>query len=293
MKKAKEIVVISGKGGTGKTTITASLAGIMTDKVIVDADVDAANLYILLRPQNIRGTDFTGKGLAEIDRDLCVHCGLCKELCRFFAIEIVDGDYRVDPFSCDGCGLCKIVCPVQAVTIEEQVVGKWFSADTEFGAFVYARLIPGAENSGNLVTMVKEQAKQKAAAGNIPTILIDGPPGIGCPVISAVSGADFALIVTEPTYSGISDLRRVFDLTAHFGIKSGIVINRCDINPGNTTAIETFAREKGIPVLAGIPHSRCIMDEISESRLPARKCKELSRQIENIYEHIKTELLNE
>jgi MinD superfamily P-loop ATPase len=286
MKKAKEIVVISGKGGTGKTTITASLADIMPGKVIADADVDAANLYILLKPENTRGQDFTGKSLAIIDKDLCLHCNLCKDLCRFHAIHVVDGFYTVDALSCDGCGLCKIACPAKAIEMKEQIVGKWFISDTEFGEFVHARLIPGAENSGSLVAMVKQQVKLRAEEKNINTILIDGPPGIGCPVIAAISGADEAVIVTEPTFSGISDLQRVVDLTAHFKVRSSIVINRFDINPGNTSKIETFAREKGIPVVALIPHSHCIMTEITNSSLPARKCAELARQIKKIYEHL-------
>jgi MinD superfamily P-loop ATPase len=291
MKNFKEIVVISGKGGTGKTTITAALADIIPGKIVADADVDAANLYILLKPANIRDKDFIGKSKAQINRDLCTDCGLCRELCRFHAVELVDGHYRVDVHSCEGCGLCKIACPVQIIEMKEQVVGKWFVSETEFGDFVYARLIPGAENSGSLVTMVRFQAKLAAVKKDIKTILIDGPPGIGCPVTAAITGVDLAIIVTEPTYSGISDLQRVFDLTKHFKIKSGIVINRYDINPGNTKKIESFAREKGIPVFAKIPHSECIMEEISKSSLPSRKCKSLARATEKIYEHIKNELL--
>jgi len=291
MKKVKEIVVISGKGGTGKTTLTAALANIIPGKVVVDADVDAANLYILLKPENIRPTDFTGKAVAVIDLDACSRCGLCRELCRFHAIDTEDGDYIVDHFSCDGCGLCAIACPVQAVRMEEQVVGKWFIADTEYGDFVYARLIPGAENSGNLVTMVRHQGKLVAEEKQIDTVLIDGPPGIGCPVTAAISGTDLAIIVTEPTYSGISDLQRVFDLTSHFSIKSGVVINRFDINLENTAKIEAFAVEKGIPVMARVPHSRCIMDEITNSHLPSGNCPELAQPVEHIYDHLKKELL--
>jgi MinD superfamily P-loop ATPase len=290
MKNFKEIVVISGKGGTGKTTITASLADIIPGKIIADADVDAANLYILLKPENIRDKDFTGKSKAEINRDLCTNCNLCRELCRFHAVEFINGHYRVDQYSCEGCGLCKIACPAQAIEMKEQVVGKWFNADTEFGDFVYARLIPGAENSGSLVTMVRFQAKLAAVKKEIKTILIDGPPGIGCPVTAAITGVDLAIIVTEPTYSGISDLRRVFDLTKHFKVKSGIVINRFDINPGNTKKVESFAKEKGVPVFAKIPHSECIMEEISKSNLPSRKCKPLARATEKIYEYIKHEI---
>ena len=180
--------------------------------------------------------------------------------------------------------------PAQAIEMKEQVVGKWFVSDTGLGNFVYARLIPGAENSGSLVTMVRFQAKLAAVKKNKKTILIDGPPGIGCPVTASISGVDLAIIVTEPTYSGISDLQRVFDLTEHFNVKNGIVINRFDINPGNTKKVESFAKQKGIPVFAKIPHSPCIMEEISKSNLPARKCKSLAQSIEKIYKHIKHQL---
>jgi MinD superfamily P-loop ATPase len=292
MKKFKEIVIISGKGGTGKTTITASLADTLPGKIIVDADVDAANLHILLKPENPRGTDFKGKSKAVINDELCSQCRRCLELCRFQAVERIDGRYRVDPFSCEGCGLCQLACPVHAIEMEEQVVGKWFSAGTEFGDFVYARLIPGAENSGSLVTMVRFQARMAAVKKAIGTILIDGPPGIGCPVTASISGVDLAIIVTEPTYSGLSDLQRVLDLTRHFDVKTAMVINRSDIDPANAQQLETFAMEKGVPVLARIPHSRCILEEISQSRLPSRKCRHLSRSVEKIVEYINRELLS-
>jgi MinD superfamily P-loop ATPase len=288
MKQQKpiEIVIISGKGGTGKTTIAASLADIIPDKIVIDADVDAANLYLLMSPENIRGTDFKGKSLAVINREICVSCNRCRELCRFHAIAVKDGYYQVDDLSCEGCGLCEIACPVKAVEMHEQVVGQWFTADTAFGNFIYARLKPGAENSGNLVVKVKQEGKQRAEEKGKGFILVDGPPGIGCPVIAAVSGAHLAIIVTEPTYSGISDLERVFVLVNHFGITCGIVINRWDINPENTRKIEDFAHEKGVPVYARIPHSSCIIDAISRGKLPARACKVLAREVEQIYKYI-------
>ncbi len=287
MKKVKEIVVISGKGGTGKTTVTAALSDIMPDTIMVDADVDAANLYILLKPQNIKSTDFTGKAGASIDGELCTGCGLCEGLCRFNAIEMVDGYCRVDPFSCDGCGLCNIACPLGAVKMTPQVVGKWFTAQTGPGDFVYARLIPGAENSGSLVAMVKKQARQLAKTNGIETVLVDGPPGIGCPVISAVSGAHLAIVVTEPTFSGISDMERVLELASHLKVPCAVVINRFDINLENTERLETYAQKKEIPVVARIPHSRCIMDGISQRTIPSRKCRDLAGPVEKIYEYIK------
>jgi MinD superfamily P-loop ATPase len=289
MKKVKEIVVISGKGGTGKTTVTASLADLIPGKIIVDADVDAANLYLLLNPEHTQGTDFIGKPTARIDADMCTSCGRCKELCRFDAINIIDEQYIVDDFSCDGCGLCEIACPVKAVQMNPQVVGKWFVSRTPLGDFVHARLIPGAENSGSLVTKVRQQAKQAAEEKKIEALLIDGPPGIGCPVIAAAAGAHLAVMVTEPTYSAINDLKRLLKLTTHFRVKSCIVINRFDINRENTRQIENFAQNKGVPVIARIPHSRCVMEEIAKSSIPSRKCSTLSREVEKIYEYIKNE----
>jgi MinD superfamily P-loop ATPase len=288
----KEIVVISGKGGTGKTTVAASLADIIPDKIVVDADVDAANMHILMKPENIDETDFTGKSIARIDTEKCTGCDRCADLCRFNAVRVGNCYNTVDPYSCDGCGLCKLACPVNAVEMEEQVVGKWFTSQTEFGDFIFARLIPGAENSGDLVAKVKKQAKLAAKENDIDTLLIDGPPGIGCPVIASISGAHLALIVTEPTYSAISDLQRVLDLTRHFNVTTAVVINRFDINPDNTARIESFAAEKGIPVIARIPHSRCIMEEISQSRLPSRKCKSLAEPVETIYGYIKKTINN-
>lgn len=288
----KEIVVISGKGGTGKTTVTASLADIIPNKIIMDADVDAANMFILMEPQNIAETAFTGKSIARIDPEKCTGCGICADLCRFDAVRVGASYNTVDPFSCDGCGLCKLACPLGAVEMEEQVVGKWFSAQTEFGHFLYARLIPGAENSGDLVAKVKKQAKLAAKEKGIETLLIDGPPGIGCPVIAAISGAHLAIIVTEPTYSAISDLERVLDLTRHFNINTAVVINRFDINPDNTARIELYAAEKGIPVIARIPHSLCVLEEITQGRLPARNCKALAEQVEKIYMYIEKTITN-
>jgi MinD superfamily P-loop ATPase len=290
MKNPKEIVVISGKGGAGKTTITASLAAIIPGKIIVDADVDAADLYILMKPTKIRRTTFTGKGVAVIDNERCISCRRCLEICRFHAVVVNEGKYRVDELACEGCTLCRLACPVKAVTMKERIVGEWFMSVTEWGDFVYARLKPGAENSGSLVAMVKRQAKLRAQEKNIDLLLIDGPPGIGCPVISAISGVNLAIIVTEPTYSGISDLERIFQLTTHFKIKSGIVINRFDINLENTREIEAFARQNRAPVYAKIPHSECTREAISRRELPSRYCRELAEPLENLYKKIKREL---
>ncbi len=289
-KELKEIVVISGKGGSGKTTITAALAAIIPRKIIVDADVDAADLYILMKPRDIHGSRFPGKPVAVIDPGRCISCRYCLDLCRFHAIVGNKGKYHVDGLSCEGCTLCQLACPMKAITMAERMVGEWFISTSDWGDFVYARLQPGAENSGSLVAMVKQQAKKRALEKDIHLLLIDGPPGIGCPVIASISGADLAIIVTEPTYSGMSDMERVFRLTTHFKIKSGIVINRFDINLEHTRSIEAFAAQKGIPVYAKIPHSDCIREAIGARLLPNQHCWQLDEQVKNLYQQIKCEL---
>jgi MinD superfamily P-loop ATPase len=293
-RKVREVVVVSGKGGTGKTTVAASLADRFSDAVVVDADVDAANLHILMKPVNIESYDFIGKPVAFIEQDRCSGCGQCKEMCRFDAVinDSLNGSFLVDPNSCEGCTLCKVLCPVNAITMEKRVAGQWSVADTEQGDFVHARLIPGAENSGSLVSIVRRHGKETAEKKDIPTpvVLIDGPPGIGCPLTAAAAGADLAVVVTEPSHSGFSDLERIIDLLEHFKIKSGIVINRFDINPAISKKIEAFAGHRKIPVFARIPHSMCVVEAISNSAVPSRLCPQLAEAVDSIYSHICTEL---
>lgn len=290
MSDKKEIVVVSGKGGTGKTTIISCLIAALDSPIIVDADVDAANLYILLKPEGLHGHEFAGKPVAAIDPGKCTSCGLCEQLCRFGAIKATSEGYQVDEVSCDGCGLCHIACPVAAVEMREQIVGQWYDSSTRYGQFIHARLTPGAENSGNLVAKVRSQANLVAKKNGGKLIVIDGPPGIGCPVIAAISGTDLAILVTEPTLSGISDLKRIYELTQHFKIPSGIVINRFDINSDNTRIIEEFADYKGIKIFAKIPHSDCIIREITAANIPSQKCKPLLKEIEKLKTIINQEL---
>lgn len=286
MGKPKEIVVLSGKGGTGKTTVTSALARLIPSKIIADTDVDAANMYILMDPEKYRTEKFRGKSVAVIEESKCISCNICKEKCRFDAIEIINGKYKVDSLSCDGCTLCSLACPADAIEMKKQFVGEWYLSDTKYGDFVYARLDPGAENSGNLVTMVKHQAKLQAEKKNIELVLIDGPPGIGCPVIASLSGADFVIVVTEPSLSGISDLKRMLKLAEHFKVKSGIVINKFDINENNCRSIEKFAVGKGVEIMAKIPHSYCIIREISKRNIPFDNCRDLSEPVTEIYRKI-------
>lgn len=286
----KEIVVVSGKGGTGKTTISSSLAEGFKDKVMVDADVEAANWYLLLHPVQRTRALFNGKPLAVINIEKCTGCGQCRNYCRFNAIEIQTQENRpvfhVDIASCDGCGLCQRVCRAGAVRMEPRVVGEYYYADTHDGPLVYARLHPGGENSGQLVAMVKKQAREIALKNHLHFLVIDGPPGIGCPVIAALSGANFVIVVTEPTLSGMSDLKRVLDLIQHFKIPCGVVINRFDIHPGNCRGIETYLQGLDIPLLACVPHSLQVMWEISRARVPVSHCLELQEPIRRIREYV-------
>lgn len=291
MERSVEILILSGKGGTGKTTLAASLSKIINNKVIVDADVDAADMHILLSPNNIRKENFKGSETAFIDREICTNCGLCKTLCRFDAIKVVSGKHIINEYKCEGCTLCKLVCPVSAITMEEQIVGEWYISNTDYGKMVNARLIPGAENSGNLVTMVKHQAQLVAREDKVRKIIIDGPPGIGCPVISSLSGADYVIMVTEPTISGVHDLKRVIKVAMHFEPKIGIVINKFDLNRKHTEEIKKFASEKNIDIIGSIPFDKCIVDALMEKKTPIDK--ENCKYISDIIYTIKDKLLKE
>jgi MinD superfamily P-loop ATPase len=211
----KQITVISGKGGTGKTTILASLAALVKRAVLVDADVDAADLHLLLKPQVRRREPFVASQVALIDPEKCDPCGKCAEACRFEAIR----DLQVDPISCEGCGVCFHVCPRGAILMKEVQSGEWFISQTRYGPMVHAKLGVAQENSGKLVTLVRKEAQRIAREGGYPLILIDGPPGIGCPVIASLGGVDAVLVVTEPSLSGIHDLERVLGVSRHFQVR--------------------------------------------------------------------------
>ena len=220
----KEVVVLSGKGGTGKTSIVGSFAALAKSKVLVDCDVDAADLHLLLQPARRERHEFWSGQTAFIAEDRCTQCGLCQELCRFKAIK----DFRVDPISCEGCGFCSRICPTEAITMKENLAGHWFISDTRYGPLVHAQLGVAQENSGKLVATVRQQERQMAEKEVADYIISDGPPGIGCPVISSLTGANLALLVTEPTLSGIHDLERVLGVCRHFGVPALVCINKYD-----------------------------------------------------------------
>ncbi len=252
----KEIVVISGKGGTGKTSITASLAWLGGEETVVaDCDVDAADMHLLLQPDFARTDDFFGGQVALIDQETCTACGACADVCRFDAIPFSEGRYTVDPISCEGCGYCPRVCPVEAITMPDRLSGQWFISRIRTGAtMVHARLGIGAENSGKLVAKVKNEAKRLAGEQGKQFILVDGSPGVGCPVVSSLSGADFVVLVTEPTVSGLHDLKRVHELVAKFRIRCGCIINKADLNREVAEEIRAFLAARDIVPLAELPY---------------------------------------
>ncbi len=251
-------MILSGKGGTGKTSIVGSLAALAKRKVLADCDVDAADLHLLLNPSVKEKTEFWSGQVAHIDLDRCTECGLCQDLCRFDAIR----GYKVDPASCEGCGFCFRVCPAEAITMRENLSGHWFISDTRYGPLVHARLGIAQENSGKLVAQVRQQAKRVAKELDSDYIISDGPPGIGCPVISSLSGASLALLVTEPTLSGIHDLERVLGVCHHFEIPAVVCINKYDLNEDNTRQIEVYCASQGISVTSKIPFDNIVTEAL-------------------------------
>ena len=246
----KELIIISGKGGTGKTSLAAAFASLAGNKVLCDADVDAADLHLILDPEVKRQADFQSGFTADIDREKCSECGLCRDLCRWNAIN---DKFDVNPIECEGCGVCVYFCPEQAINFPENTCGQWFISDTRFGPMVHARLGIAEENSGKLVTLVRQEARKLGEEKNLDLILTDGPPGVGCPVIASIGGASAVLIVAEPTVSGIHDMQRVVQLANHFKVPAMVCVNKFDLNPELTRNIENFARDEGLSCLGKIP----------------------------------------
>jgi len=255
---AKEIVVISGKGGTGKTVIAASFAALAKNKVMADCDVDAADLHLLLHPEVLEKHDFKGGKKAVIDKERCNECGKCEQVCRFNAIE----NFVVDSISCEGCGVCSHICPEGAIKMEENLSGEWFISRTKYGPLVHAKLGIAEENSGKLVTVVRQNAKLIAEREKKDFVIIDGPPGIGCPVIASLTGVDLALVVTEPTLSGIHDMERVCKVARHFGIKTYVCVNKYDLNLANSEAIERYCLDSNIEIGEEIPFDQAVNEAL-------------------------------
>jgi len=302
----KQLVILSGKGGTGKTSISAAFQHLFTNPkctihtVVVDADVDAANLSLLLKPCSSETNDFWGGSLADIDAQKCNGCGACVTVCRYDAI-LTDIEhepaFRIDPIACDGCAACIYVCPENAIHMIPQQEGNWFHSKTPYGDLFHAELFPGKENSGKMVTLVKQQARFWAEETNNPLVIIDGPPGIGCPVISACAGADQGLIVTEPSLAALHDLKRILGTLQHFKIPAVICINKADIYPQGTEQIRKYADEQGIEVLGEIPYDehipRAMIEGIPVTHIyPESPASESIRQIwKKILIHLHPELV--
>lgn len=277
----KELVILSGKGGTGKTSLAASFAVLAGDSVIADCDVDAPDLHMLLHPEVLKVEKFDGPKLAEIDRDLCVECGLCQKTCRFGAVA----DFSVDPFLCEGCGVCVLVCPEKAITLKDRVAGEAYRSRTEYGMMSHALLFPGESNSGKLVALVRKNAREIAEKESSDLILIDGPPGIGCPAIASASGVDIGLIVAEPTVSGIHDMKRVLKLLAHFNVAPLVVINKFDINERNTRKIEGFCRNRKIDVVGKISFNSVVTEALVSEEPVVAYCTDniVSQEIRGVW----------
>jgi MinD superfamily P-loop ATPase len=264
----KQIVVLSGKGGTGKTSVVAAFAQLAFERptplraVLADADVDAANLELVLCPQKLETNDFIGGSVAIIDTDLCQGCGLCEQICRFEAV-LPPGKrnglaYRVDPIACDGCAACVYQCPENAIHMQPQIVGSWYRSETPFGPLLHAELRPAQENSGKLVTLVKQQARLLGLDTGAELLIVDGPPGIGCPVISAAAGADLALIVTEPTIAAVHDMERMLELACNFRLPVLVCINKADIYLEGSKKIRDYCGQHHIDVVGSIPFDESV-----------------------------------
>nr|MBN2277395.1 4Fe-4S binding protein [candidate division Zixibacteria bacterium] len=286
-----ELVILSGKGGTGKTSLVGSLAVLAENKILVDCDVDAADLDLIIQGEKGQPNEFTASKKAIIDSELCTDCGICREHCRFNAIEYNDtgtgGSYRIDPLACEGCGLCVYLCPDKAIGLHPVVSGQWFLSKTDYGPLIHANLGIAQGNSGRLVSLLRKTARDLAESEGRELIIVDGPPGIGCPVIASLTGADYVVLVTEPSKSAFHDLERIISLVSHFRLPLGICINKFDINPALTQEIENFAIQKGIVLLGRIPYD----PEITRAQIAGKPViefvdNETGRLIRQIWEKI-------
>jgi len=257
----KQIVIISGKGGTGKTVITGAFAALARDKVMADCDVDAADLHLILDPEIKQSHAFRSGVKAFTHKEHCEGCGVCKIVCRF---EAVRGDFTIDPISCEGCGFCSFACPQKAIEMKVNTSGKWFISDTRFGPLVHAKLGIAEENSGKLVSLVRQKAKEIAEEKNCKWVIIDGSPGIGCPVIASITGVDCAVIVIEPTLSGLHDAKRVLGVTEHFNVPAKIIINKYDLNCDMTEKIERWSKDNNVQILGKVVFNKTVVESVVE-----------------------------
>lgn len=288
----QEWVIISGKGGTGKTSLTASIAVLAGQSVLCDCDVDAADLHLLLQPTVLQQTPFLSGREAEIDPALCIGCGVCDEVCRFEAVSKTpptqgNAVYRIEPLACEGCGVCVRFCPVQAISFEPRHCGEVFVSDTRCGTMVHARMEIGAENSGKLVSTVRQEAQKIAREQGMSRIIVDGPPGIGCAVIASLTGATGVLVVTEPTLSGEHDLRRVLELTHHFSIPTAVCVNKWDVNPDQTKQIEAVALELGAALAGRVRYDGGVTHAQLEGKTPIETNSASAVDIRSVWDYLK------
>jgi MinD superfamily P-loop ATPase len=280
----KQIVVISGKGGTGKTSITSGLASVAAPLVLADCDVDAADLHLVLKP-NVREThEFESGVIADIDPDLCTHCGICIQACRFGAIT---EDIKIRSGHCEGCGACAYVCPAKAVRLEPRLCGAWYLSETRCGPMVHAALDIGAENSGKLVSLVRIRSEQTAKEHGLNFVLVDGPPGIGCSVIASLTGADVALIVAEPTVSALHDMERVAQLLAYFKISASILLNKCNVSLGLAQRVRDYCRQKNLPLVGEIPlNPLCVQAQLQGKTIAELDPQGLGQILKGIWKRL-------
>ncbi|MCK4717535.1 MAG: 4Fe-4S binding protein [Thermoplasmata archaeon] len=285
----KQLTVISGKGGTGKTTIVAAFASLAKDAVLADCDVDAPDLHLILKPTVEMTHDFSGMNVARNDKDKCISCGKCLEHCRFNAIT---HDYDILPHKCEGCGVCEYVCPVGAISLVERKSGAVYRSNTRFGPMVHALLNIGEEASGKLVTVVRNTAEQVARESDKDVIIVDGPPGIGCPVISAITGVDLVLVVTEPTLSGMHDMKRILGVADHFNIPAVVCVNKYDINTDNAEGIEKYCSEREVDVVGKLPYDNAATQAmIAEKTLIEFTDKEIALETRKLWERVRDRLV--
>ena len=287
----KQIVVLSGKGGTGKTSLSAAFAHLASfggENVLVDTDVDAANLELLLDARRVKEEAFSGGSIAIIDQDRCSACGTCQEVCRFDAVFETEGRYAIDPIACDGCAACLYACPEEAIAMEKTQAGEWYLSETGYGNLYHANLFPAQENSGKLVALIKREARDAIERKDGELMLVDGPPGIGCPVISAISGANVVLIVTEPSLAGIHDLERVLGTVAYFQVPAWILINKADLYPAGVKRIKELCQKMDIPLLGEIPYDLNIPRAMTSGEPVTLFApgSDASREIKHIWEKV-------
>lgn len=280
----KQLTIISGKGGTGKTSLVASFAALANSVVTADCDVDAADLHLVLTPKIKSENKFAGGYKAQIDLEECIQCELCRDFCRFDAIS---AEFKVDSFSCEGCGVCSDICPINCIQLSQEVAGDWYTSETRFGPMVHARLGIAQETSGKLVALVRDQAKKIAQSKGIDLILIDGSPGIGCPVISSITGVDLVLVVTEPTLSGLHDLERVLKLTNHFNVPAAVCINKDDLNPKMAAKIEKSVEEWGASFVGRIPFDHDVTRAmVAKKTLPEFTNSAATSAVEQVWKNL-------